>query len=87
MPVNIFPIIYAHRLLNNSRSCADEDDCSDSEDEVEKSGGYTEGHAEVSSNAGKGKLAQFAAADKRGKGAPEGASGQAVCFEDCYVFI
>jgi hypothetical protein len=68
-----------------------EDECSDSDDEVDKSGGHA-------GTAAKGKLAQFEAAGKRGKGAPDGGAKEAVfrnkqrvlvlssrgtCFDEC----
>jgi len=57
----------------------DEDECSDSDDEVDKSGG--QGHS-GSAASGKGKLAQFEAAGKRGKGAPGAAEGQGTVFRN-----
>ena len=56
----------------------DEDDCSDSDDEVGRSGG------QGGSGAGKGagKLAQFKEAEKHGRGAPGGAGGDAKTFRN-----
>ena len=56
------------------RQIKDEEDCSDSDDEVGRSGG--QGNTDTA--AGKGKLAQFKASEKQGKGAPVSADGQPV---------
>ena len=54
------------------RPLKDEDDCSDSDDEVGRAGGLADGAAA----AGKGKLAQFEAAGKRRKGEPGAADSK-----------
>jgi ribosome biogenesis protein BRX1 len=58
------------------RPLKDEDEDSDSDDEVGRMGGHSAPAADGAT--GKGKLAQFEAAGKRGKGAPGAGDGQPV---------